>query len=155
MKMNKIRLLALAGLLLTPVCLAGADLEFMDAVEELERRLDTPRVRIPLFGLVKAVAYPVYRPLGVKNFDMAIFDGVRRPLPADADPFRKLGPGWRPILRVRDRRGDSVTIYGRDENDWVRMMMLVLDRKDAVMMHFKMRPSALMIYLSKVARHDH
>jgi hypothetical protein len=152
--MNKMRLVAFAGLLLTPALVTGADLEFKEAVEELERRLDTPRVRIPLFGLVKVVAYPAYRPLGAKNFDMAIFDGVRRPLPLDADPLGTLGAGWRPILRVRQRHGESVAIYGRDESDWVRMMMLVLDRNDAVMMHFKMRPSALMIFLSKVARHE-
>jgi hypothetical protein len=146
------RSLVLGCLLLTPIAVSAADWDFRDAIDGLERDLGTHRLRIPLWGLVKAAAWPVYRPMGVKNFDMAIFEDVSRPMDEEPRVFRRLGPGWRPVLRVRERRGDQVYLYARDEGSWIRMMMLTLDSNDAVLMQFKMRPSGLLTFIAKTAR---
>lgn len=146
------RALALGCLLLAPLAVSAGDREFRDAIDDLERDLGTQRLRIPLWGLMKAVAWPVYRPLGVKNFDMAIFEDISARTDEEPRMFRRLGPGWRPVLRVRERGGDRVYLYARDEGSWVRMVMLTLDNSDAVLMQFRMRPSGLLTFIAKTAR---
>jgi hypothetical protein len=146
------RALALGCLLLTPLAASAKDWDFRDAVEDLERHLGARRLRIPLWGVMKFIGYPVYRPLGVKDFDMAIFEDVPERLEEEPSLLRRLGPGWRPVLRVRERHGDHVYLYARDEGSWIRMVMLTVDRNDAVLMHFKMRPSGFLVYVAKTAR---
>jgi hypothetical protein len=146
------RALALSCLLLAPLPAVASDFDFDDAVRDLERHLNTPRLRIPLFGLVTAVAWPVYRPMGVKDFKLAIFEDVRERVSEEPPLLKRLGPGWRAVVRVKERHGDVTCIYARDEGNWVRMLLLTLDGSDAVLMQFKLRPSGLLTYVAKTAR---
>ena len=148
------RTLAAICLLLAPLPVLAKDFHFRDAVEDMERDLGARRLRIPLWGLIKIAAFPVYRPMGVKDFDMAIFEDARW---RGEEPalFRRLGAGWRPMLRVKERNGEYVVIYARDEGSWVRMLMLTVGGDDAVMAQFKMRPSGLMVFLSQKAARGH
>jgi hypothetical protein len=137
---------------LAPLPSLAKDFDFKQAVEDMEDHLGSQRVRIPMWGLMRFVGYPIYRPMGVKDFDMAIFDNARRLRGEHPRVFERLGAGWRPMLRVKHRDRDSVYIYARDEGSWVRMLMLTADGGDAVLMQFKMRPSRLMLFLSQHAQ---
>lgn len=147
-----LRGIALGCLLLAPLPALAEDWDFDRAVRGVERDLGGRRLKIPLFGLISAIAYPVYRPMGVKNFKMVIFEDLERRREAAPAPRLELGPGWRPVVRVVERHGDTVNIYARDEGTWVRMILLTVDHDDAVLMQFKIRPSGLLTFVSKHAR---
>jgi hypothetical protein len=148
------RALALSCLLLAPLGAPAADWSFRRAVADIEEEAGTRRVRIPMWGVMKFVAYPAYRPMGVKDFDMVIFEDAHRLRRVQQRFFSRLGSDWRPMLRVHKRGGDSVTIYARDEGSWVRMLMLTAGDSDAVLMQFKIRPSRLMVFLSHTAARE-
>jgi hypothetical protein len=140
-------------LLLLPFAptLPARDIGFDDAVEEMEDRLGKHRLRIPLMGFAMGAAGLVGRPFGAKDLKLAIFENVR---PGDAvmrAPFDTLPAAWRPILRVRERH-ETVHLYGRDEGDWVRLWMAVVERNEVVMMQFKLRPTRLMAFLADRAQ---
>ena len=149
------RTLALSLLLLAPLPAAAAEFDFDDLVEDVERHLDAHRVKIPLWGLIRVATWPAYRPFGVSSFNLAVFEDVRRSRGGEPESLRRLGPSWRPVLRIRERHGDQVYMYARDEGSWVRMIVLTVDHDDAVLVQFKLRPSALLLYVSKAARGDH
>ncbi|MDX1983212.1 MAG: hypothetical protein SFV51_23275 [Bryobacteraceae bacterium] len=130
--------------------LPARDVDFDDAVEEMESRLGKSRLRIPLLGLAAGIAGFAGRPLGAKDFKMAIFEDVRPGEQVMLSPFDALPPVWRPIVRVRERH-ETVHIYGKDEGDWVRLWMAVVERHEVVMMQFKLRPTRLMGFIASRA----
>ncbi|MFN7922362.1 MAG: hypothetical protein U0Q16_19825 [Bryobacteraceae bacterium] len=140
---------------LIPMALLGGEFEFDDAIRHMEDRLETRRLRIPLLGLATGVAGLAAAPFGAESFRIAIFDHVDAPPSARAHLFPQAPEGWRTVLRVREQNGEHVTMFCRDEGSWARLMMVVLDRHDAVLMQFKMRPTRLLTHLAERARREH
>ncbi len=142
--------LLVAALLIIPA--HARDWDFDDAVEELESRLHTRRLQVPFFGAAMWFSGAVARPLGAKDFRMAIFEDVRQHPTREFTDLKRLGPSWRPMLRVSKRGSEYVTIYARDDGDWSHLILLTIDHKDAVLMQFKLRPSALLRLIAEKAR---
>ncbi len=142
----------LALLLLSPAAVNAIDWDFDDAVAEFEQHYQTRRMKIPFLGLANFAGSLVGVPFGVQDLHLAIFENVRT---SGRDPFAGRVPaGWRPLLRVRERNGESVVIFGRDEDSWVRMLVLTLERDggDATMVQFKLRPTELLRFVAGRAR---
>jgi hypothetical protein len=138
-------------LLLTPVSLAlASDWDFNDTVAAFERHYGVKRVKIPMFHLAHFAGSLAVRPFGVKDFHVAIFENVEKKGLGPFD-FAKSQPGWRPIIRVTERHGDTVSIFARDEDNWLRMFVVTLeDGGDAVLLEFKLRPTRLMEFVAHV-----
>jgi len=147
------RTLVFAVALLAPsAALAGS--EFDRAVHWVEAQYGVSRVHVPMLGFASFVAGAAGRPFGAMDFHLAIFQGEARPR-RDDSLLRDLGFGWRTIVRVTEKRGDQVQIYGRDEDGWVQMLMVTLDHDDAVVMQFKLRPTRLLEFVAQQARDHH
>lgn len=135
-------------LLLTPW--AGArDWDFDTLAGRIETRLNARRVSIPLMGLV-GFAANIARPVGVKDFQLAILERVDRDRIESAG-LEEIAPGWRPVVRVRSHR-EHTAIYARDEGNWTRMLVLAVDGRDATLVQFQLRPTQLLTFLAERAR---
>ena len=109
------RTLVLSLLLVAPVPALAKDFDFQDVVEDVEHHLGARRLRIPLWGLIRAAAWPAYRPFGVTSFNMAVLEYVQWRGSEEPPALRNLGPGWRPVLRIRERHGDQVYSYAAEK----------------------------------------
>lgn len=143
---------AIALLLLASASPAPArDWDFNSLADEMEMRLNARRVHIPMMWLVRFAAN-VARPVGVKDFQLAIWQRV------DLARFEQTGldrlhAGWRPVVRVRSRRENTV-IYARDEGSWTRMLVMAVNGREATMVHFQFRPTRLLTFVAERARHS-
>lgn len=140
--------------LLLPAALLAGEFDFDDAVRHVEDRLETRRLRIPLLGFATGVAGLFSAPFGAESFRIAIFDRVDAPRSARAHLFEQPPAGWRTVLRVRQQRGEDVTMFCRDEGSWARLLMMLTGGNEAVLMQLKMRPTRLLTFVAERARND-
>lgn len=134
-------------LLLVPAASAG-DRDFNAVVRGVESNLGIRRTRIPLFGTMMFFV-KVARPGGVKQLEMAIFDEVKYSPPDEArfDELMRsaVGDRWSPMVRVRSRRDHEWTyIYVRPDGRDFKMIIATFERDEAVLMHLKVKPEALL-----------
>jgi hypothetical protein len=132
----------------------ASDWDFNDIVREFESHYQTRRVSIPFLGLADFAASLVGAPFGMTDLQLAIFENVR----ADGRQHfaGRIPAGWRPVVRVRERSGEAVSIFGRDEGSWVRMLVMSVDggtSGDAVLVSFRLRPTEVMRFVAERARH--
>ena len=145
--------LLFSALLLAPAFNTPAiatDRWFHDAVHELEDTMGAERVRIPMWGLVRFVGGIATRPVGAKDWDLAIFENVSSSRLDRPFAWRGLGPGWTPMLRVHAPGRQSVAIYVKEEGSWYRVLMATIDHDDAVVMKFSMKPDRLAMWVNGV-----
>jgi hypothetical protein len=143
------RLILLCSLLLTPAWPVDGDgLDFDRLVGDLERHYGKRRLHVPFLGLASFVGSGLARPLGASSLKLAIIEDVDR-----SRPFApRLGGAWRPVIRVSRRGEESTAIFGLDEGKWVKLVTLVQDGDQAVVMQFRLRPSQLLEYIARQAR---
>ena len=144
-----------AALLLgaSAVMFAGYD-DFQAVVSRIESNYGVRRLSIPLFGLAKGFV-AVARPAGARSMDLAIFEDLRG---VDAEEFHRLvagslGPGWKPIVRVRSRHnGESVSIYARDYGKHVKFLIATCEPDEAVLVQAKVNADELAKWLEDPER---
>ena len=149
------RTLLLSALLLAPVLSAPAVASenwFDEAIHELEDTMGAERVRIPMWGLIRLVGGVATRPVGAKDWDVAIFENVRTSRLDRPFAWTGLGPGWKPMIRVHAPGRESVAIYIKPEGNWYRVLMATISRHDAVVMKFAMQPDRLASWVNGVHR---
>jgi hypothetical protein len=146
--------LTLASLLIaanaTPVD-RGLD-DFDGVVKSIESHYQRKRIWIPLMGLVSFVSQAA-RPLGASDFKLAVIDGIGD---RNQAPDLTFGDMWRPVVRVRERNGQVVNIMARQEGHRaVKLLMLVVDNDDAVVMQMRMSPTRFLEFIAEKARDQH
>lgn len=140
---------ALLFLLLFSASAPAADRDFKAVVSGIESQLGIRRTHIPLFGVAMFVARVAARGEGVMQLDVAVFDEIEytRPDAARFDAIVRsaVSDRWLPFVRVRsNRESESTYIYLRpDGSDW-RMLVATFERHEAVVVHLKLKPEALM-----------
>ncbi|HEX8291171.1 MAG TPA: hypothetical protein VF570_05430 [Pyrinomonadaceae bacterium] len=136
--------LLLASALSAPAA-ARAD-DFDAVVKNVRAACGGRKVRIPFLGLA-GFATRVVRPAGVKSFKLAVFEDVTRAGDVSglgAAIGQSLGPGWRPLVRVRSGRGAGQThVYLREAGDNLKLMIVTLDGRQATVIRAKVNPEAL------------
>ncbi|HEX8336668.1 MAG TPA: hypothetical protein VF621_08055 [Pyrinomonadaceae bacterium] len=136
--------LLLAAALSAPAT-ARAD-DFDAVVKNVRAACGGKKVRIPFLGLM-GFATKVVRPAGVKSFKLAVFEDLTRSgdvAGLGAAIGQTLGPGWRPLVRVRSGRGAEQThVYVRDAGDNLKVMVVTLDGRQATVIRAKVNPEAL------------
>lgn len=147
------RLLIASALLAATALPVDEELDDFDGVvRRLESHFRKQRVWIPFMGAVNFVSQAA-RPLGASDFKLAVIDEVdaRGRGPLDV-PFRDR---WKPVVRVRDRDGESVDIMAREEGHRaVKLLMLVVDDDSAVVMQMRMAPTRFLEFVAEKSRHD-
>src|SRR5918993_418470 len=124
---------------------ARAD-DFDAVVKNVRAACGGKKVRIPFLGLA-GFATKVVRPAGVKSFKLAVFEDLTRAGDVSglgAAIGQSLGPGWRPLVRIRAGRGAEQThVYVRDAGDNLKVMIVTLDGRQATVIRAKVNPEAL------------
>ena len=126
--------------------------DFDGVVKSIESHYHKKRVWIPLMGVIGFVSNAA-RPLGASDFRLAVVDGIGdRSNPPDLT----FGENWRPVIRVRERNGESVNIMAREEGrKAVKLLMMVVDNDNAVVMQMRMSPTRFLQFVAEKARRDH
>ena len=137
------RLAFTTALVLLPVQAAEVDL-FPEAVEQVARHLGAEPMRIPFLGLAR-LAVKMTQPAGVRDFRLAIWQRVD-PLDGGALELKGLGPA---VVSVKKGRGERVYIYARPGDDWWRMLVVTLDRSNAVVIGMTLRPEEAVRFVDK------
>ena len=148
--MNRARVYAvLTALLLAAVLSAPATAradDFDAVVKNVRAACGGKKVRIPFLGLA-GFATKIIRPAGVKSFKLAVFEDLTRTGDAarlGAAIGQSLGPGWRPLVRIRAGRGAEQThVYVREAGDNLKLMIVTLDGRQATVIRAKVNPEAL------------
>lgn len=146
------RALAAGLLLIAAAPLAAVDRYFENAVEEIEQRTGGQRVRIPMWGLVRWVGSAAARPVGAKDFDLAVFENLERGLVDRPFAWLRLSSGWQPVVRVHSPGRESVAIYVRPEGEWYRVLLATIERDEAVVMKFTMKPDRILTLVNTFRR---
>jgi hypothetical protein len=128
-------------------CPATARADDFDAVvKNVRAACGGKKVRIPFLGLA-GFATKIVRPAGVKSFKLAVFEDLKRTGDVSglgAAIGQSLGPGWRPLVRVRAGRGAAQThVYVREAGDNLKLMIVTLDGEQATVIRAKVNPGAL------------
>jgi len=145
--MNLARVLLLAAAL-APATFA-ADREFRDVVEALSDAFRSRPMKIPLMGLVNAVAF-VARPAGTRHIDIAVFEDLdtrgTNGRDISATIRNAVGGPWKPFLQIRrtnDGRDENVLVYMRQQGrDW-KLLLASVERRQATVVQLALNPEAL------------
>jgi hypothetical protein len=136
--------LLLACVLSSPAT-ARAD-DFDAVVRNVRAACGGKKVRIPFLGLA-GFATKLVRPAGVKSFKLAVFEDLTRAGDVSglgAAIGQSLGPGWRPLVRVRSGRGAGQThVYVREAGDNLKVMIVTLDGEQATVIRAKVNPEGI------------
>jgi len=54
------------------------------------------------------------------------------------------------MVRVHSPGKESVAIYVKEEGSWYRVLMATIDRNDAVVMKFTMKPDRLAMWVNNI-----
>jgi hypothetical protein len=142
-----------ALVLATTVLVAAApaaradDPEFDAITKHIKLFYKAKRVSIPFLGLANFFV-KIVRPAGVKSFKVAIFEDLDL-ASATSDAGLSLvmrsalSPEWHPLVRVRSRDGEQVYVYAREAGENIKLMVVTIDRTDAVVARVKISPKRL------------
>lgn len=118
----------------------GADFDL--AVAQVSQALGSKPIWIPFSGFVTSFS-SLFHPLGAKDIRFAVFEGSRQPASLD---LSGLGPA---IVSI-DSRKDRVRIHARPEGRWFRVLAVVLNSDDAVVVSARLKPDELGRFIRKV-----
>ena len=128
------------------------DPEFDAITRHLKSHFNARRVSIPFLGLANFFV-KVVRPAGVKSVKVAIFEDLSfAPGRSGAGGFNAvmrdaLSPEWQPLLRTRSRDGEQLFVYAREAGENIKLMVVTIDRTDAVVARVKLSPKRLAEFL--------
>lgn len=147
------RLLVVSALVASSAAPVDQELDDFDGVvRRMESHFQKRRLWIPFLGAINFVSN-VARPLGASDFKLAVIEDIGRRGAAPVIPFR---PHWKPIVRVRERDGESVDILAREDGHRsVKLLMMVVDDDDAVVMQMRMEPTRFLEFVGEKARGHH
>lgn len=128
------------------------DPEFDTITRHLKLHYNARRVSIPFLGLANFFV-KIVRPAGVKSFKVAIFEDLNfAPSGAGAGLSAvmrsALSPEWQPLVRTRSRDGEQVYVYAREAGENILLMVVTIDRNDAVVARVKLSPKRLSEFLN-------
>jgi hypothetical protein len=151
---------ALVALVITATLIAVApqaaradDGDGFDAItQHIKLYYHAKRVSIPFLGLANFFV-KIVRPAGVKSFKVAIFENLNF---TEGKTDTELGLvirnalsfEWQPLVRVRSGDGERVYVYAREAGENIKLMVVTIDRTDAVVAKVKLSPQRLSEFLN-------
>src|SRR5215831_18287768 len=126
---------------------AGSD-PFEAAVKHIEQQYHARQTHVPLMGLANFVL-KFWHPAGVKNIRLAVFQNQNLTSGTAGPDFDKkfrsaAGAEWQPIVQVYSReKGERTYIYHSDPGKDMKILVVNLSAKDAVVAQVKFEPEKL------------
>jgi hypothetical protein len=158
-KHSKLFIHTLVALLITATLLAAtpkaaraSDPEFDAITKHIKTFYQAKRVSIPFLGLANFFV-KIVRPAGVKSFKVAIFEGLnftggKTDTELGTVIRSALSPEWQPLVRARSRGGERLYAYAREEGENIKLMVVTIDRSDAVVARVKLSPRRLIEFVN-------
>jgi hypothetical protein len=120
---------------------------FDTIVKHLKTRYQARKKGLPLLGLAK-FAVRIVKPAGVKSISLSLFEDLKNTgeLPDSelSGMMRNaLSQEWQPLVSVRQRNGDQVYIYAAEEGKDIKLAVLSINQREAVLARVKVDPNAL------------
>jgi hypothetical protein len=141
------RLLAILTLSCFPLPVVASDFDWL--VREFSRESGARQVHVPFFGLAR-FAVAVGHPAGARDVKLAIFErGDLESLRFSALTDSTVGGSWKPMIRVRERNGESTNIYVREEGKNLNVLITSLDGDDATFVQVRLEPRALIRFVDE------
>ncbi len=142
------RLIAIAALFLAlPLALPASEFEWL--VREISRQSGAKPEHIPLFGLVRFVV-AVGHPAGTSELKIAIFEHARLNPQAFSELMDTTTQGdWKPIVRVRSRKGETTNIYAQTHGKELRLLIASLESGETTLVQVRVRPEELMKFIDE------
>ncbi|MCL4401805.1 MAG: hypothetical protein M1436_03945 [Acidobacteria bacterium] len=132
---------ALLAILITATLAAG-DREFDTLVRGIETDYHVRHTRIPLFGVVNFFV-KVIRPAGARDVRLAVFENFSAS-GLEQTVGGRLGPEWRPFIRVISRHGRETTlIYTSQAGEHVKMLIANMEPNETTVVHLRVDPRGL------------
>jgi len=156
LKANAIR--TLAALLYLAVTVTGglgaSNDPYGKVVKQLERDYHAKRTKIPFLGLGNFVL-KFWHPAGVKNVKVALFQDQQlydpKGMKFDAI-LQKAASEWHPMLREFSRTDSRWTyVYYADPEKDTRVLVVNVDRQNAVVAEVKFEPAKLLAFIQNPA----
>jgi hypothetical protein len=121
--------------------------EFDWMVRQFAAESGTPATHIPFMGFARFVV-AVGHPAGASDFHLAIFENSR----LDPERFSQnlrdtTGPGWKPIVRVRSRDGESTNIYVQEAGKHIRVLIGSFEHGEATLVQVRIKPERLIQFV--------
>ncbi len=121
--------------------------EFDAVCDHLKTKYQAKKVKIPFMWLAR-FAVGIVRPAGVKSFKVTIFRDLKFSPETLNDEMRLVmsdafSDEWTPILRVRNRDGNQVYMNMREDGKNVKIMLVTIDKTEAVVVRAKFNPEKL------------
>ncbi|HKC64742.1 MAG TPA: hypothetical protein VKB86_13960 [Pyrinomonadaceae bacterium] len=145
-------ILAATALFVAPQTACASDPEFDAITNHLKLHYNARRVHIPFLGLANFFVHVVH-PAGVKSFKVAVFENLNftadKPDSGLSQVMRSaLSTDWQPMVRASSREGEQVYVYARSDGANIKMMVVTVDRDEAVVARFKFSPEKLSEFLN-------
>lgn len=154
---TQILLLVICLTLLAPTTVSAKDGEFDRVVKQLKTQYRAKRKSIPFLGLAN-FAVKIVRPAGVKSFKLAIFeDQDFSDKPGDPQLSTvvrgALTTAWHPLVRVYSPRdGDQTYVYLREAGKDVKLLIVNVEPREAVVVQVKVNLQTLIKWMQKPER---
>lgn len=115
---------------------------FHSTAREIGRLPEAKRVRVPFVGVARAVSNVAGGPEGLR---LAVFETSGSPAstPLGEVLARHAGPGWQRLLRARSE-GEDVVILARPERRRTRLLLLVQEPGEVVLIEVAIDPEELL-----------
>lgn len=144
-------ILASTVLFVAPQTARASDPEFDAITNHLKLHYNARRVHIPFLGLANFFVHIVH-PAGVKSFKVAIFEKLNFTHEESDSGLglvmrNALSADWQSMVRVRSRDGEQVYVYAKPDGSNIKMMVVTVDRDQAVVARFKFSPDKLSEFL--------
>jgi hypothetical protein len=123
-----------------------------DAIaKHLKTRYQAKKRGIPFMGLAK-FAVRIVKPAGVKSFSVSIFEDLQNTgefLGSELSAVMRsaLSQEWQPLVSIRQRNGDQIYVYAADAGKDVKLAVLSINQREAVLARVKVDPNALRKFL--------
>ena len=130
--------------------MSGADREFKDVVRAISDEFHTKPMHIPMMGLVNGFM-KVAHPVGAKHVDIAIFQDIDYGEGSARDPvasIRHALGGWQPFITSRNRQGEMVMVYMREDGKDVDVLMATVQRDELIVTEARMDPKRLADFIN-------
>ncbi|HEX8843396.1 MAG TPA: hypothetical protein VF791_02075 [Pyrinomonadaceae bacterium] len=140
-----------SALTLAPQVARADDPEFDAITKHIKLRYNAKRISIPFLGLANFFV-KIVRPAGVKSFKVAVFENLEL-ASGGADTGlsqvmrNALSQEWQPLVRARSRDGEQLYVYAREAGENIKLMVVTIDRTDAVVARVKISPKKLREFL--------
>jgi VWFA-related protein len=131
------------------------DKEFKAITKHIEKNYQARRTKIPLLGLAN-FAVKLIRPAGVKGFKLAVYENHDfSPHPNEASFASVMreayAKGWQPLVQAYSKRdgGTRTFVYAREEGRDIKLAVVALQEREAVVAEVKFNSDAAARFLQK------